>query len=382
MKKLYLDLSRGISGDMFISALADTGIDFGGLEQVIRKAGIQVRIDVNPEKRNGISGRLARISWEEEQPLRNLEQIAAFIRGMNISEEIRNKSIQAFYRLAQVEAGVHGVSVERVHFHETGAVDTLVDIVGVFWALQALGVSGVTASPLPWFGGEVRISHGLVSLPAPATAALMQGKKISPSNFDWEVVTPTGALLVDQLVTEFENGFQGKLLAEGLGFGAVNKEFNGLRVFLWEDEAADDFLRDQVWLLESNIDHLTGEEIGCFFEKIMQAGALDVIFLQGIMKKNRPGGQLQVLCADENFVRVRSEFFSQTLTLGMRISRVSRNILPRKNSRVSFQGESVRAKETFFSGGSYLRPEMESLSRLAEKKGMSPAGMRMKKNQP
>ncbi|MFO7727397.1 MAG: nickel pincer cofactor biosynthesis protein LarC [Desulfonatronovibrio sp.] len=380
MKKLYLDLSRGISGDMFISALADTGIDFGGLEQMIREAGIQVGIDIKPEKRNGISGRLARISWDEGQPLRNLEQIVSFIRGMDVSEEVKSKSTRAFHRLAEVEAGVHGLKVENVHFHETGAVDTLVDIVGVFWALQGLEVSRVTASPLPWFGGEVRISHGLVSLPAPATAALMQGKKICPSNFDWEVITPTGALLVDQLVTDFENGFQGKLLTEGLGFGAVHKGFNGLRVFLWEDESGDDFQRDQVWLLESNIDHLTGEEIGCFFEKIMQAGALDVIFLQGIMKKNRSGGQLQVLCADEKLTQVRSEFFRLTLTLGMRISRVSRNILSRKDCSISLHGETVRAKEALFSGQQYVRPEMESLSRLAEKKGMSLAGLRLKKD--
>lgn len=381
MKKLYLDLSRGISGDMFISALADTGIDFGGLEQVIKQAGIQVRIDIKAEKRSGISGKLAHISWEEGQPLRKLEQIVPFIQRMDVSEEIKTKSIQAFLRLAEVEAEVHGVGKESIHFHETGAVDTLVDIVGVFWALQTLGISGVTACPLPWFGGEVRISHGLVSLPAPATAALMRGKSICPSNFDWEVVTPTGALLVDQLVADFQNGFQGKCLTEGLGFGSVNKGFNGLRIFVWE-EGRDDFLQDQVWLLESNIDHLTGEELGCFFEKIMQAGALDVIFLQGIMKKNRPGGQLQVLCANENLARVREEFFRLTLTLGIRISRVSRNILSRKDRNISLQGETVQAKETFFSGGSYLRPEMESLSRLAEKKGMSPAGMRLKKDQP
>ena len=376
-----MDISRGISGDMFISALADAGVDFGGLEQKFRQAGIGVRLEMLPEKRKGICGRLARITWENAQPLRTLEHILGLIHKMDISESVRQKSIRAFHRLAEVEAQVHGIGKEQVHFHEVGALDTLVDIIGAFWGLEAIGAIEVTSSPMPWFSGEARICHGLVSLPAPATSILMQGKKIRPSDFDWEIITPTGALIVDQLVSCFESGFQGKLIASGLGFGSKDAEFNALRVFLWEGEQ-DQFIRDRVWLLESNIDHLTGEELGHFFQKIMEAGALDVIFLQGIMKKNRPGGQLQVMCDDENLVRVREQFFRHTLTLGLRISRISRNILPRKDSSVRMEGEEISAREAIFSGKPYIRPEMESLANLSREKGLSLVQMRLKKNQP
>lgn len=262
-----MDLSRGISGDMFISALADAGVDFESLEHEFQLAGIDVKIDVVAEKRNSIMGRLARISWKKNQPMRTLEHILPVIHKMDVSSEVKESSIRAFQRLAGVEAQVHGISRDLVHFHEIGALDTLVDIVGAFWGLERLEVDDVISSPMPWFGGEALISHGLVPLPAPATVILMRGKEICPSEYDWEIITPTGALIVDQLVSGFENGFHGKLSGSGLGFGTADKGFNGLRVFLFDDEADDEFLEDRVWLLESNIDHLTGEELGHFFGK-------------------------------------------------------------------------------------------------------------------
>ena len=376
-----MDLSCGISGDMFISALADAGVDYALLEQKFELTGTKVKIETAAEKRNGIMGRLARITWEDEQSLRTLEHILPIIQRMDISEAVKQKSIRAFHRLADVEAMVHGISRDRVHFHEVGALDTLVDIVGTFWGLEVLEVVEITSSPMPWFGGKINISHGLVPLPAPATSILMQGKMICPSDHYWEIITPTGALLVDQLVSGFENGFQGQLTGSGVGFGSKEIGFNGLRVFLWEDETDNQYVRDRVWLLESNIDHLTGEEVGHFFQKIMDAGALDVIFLQGIMKKNRPGGQLQVICHDEDLARIREEFFRHTLTLGIRESRTTRSIMPRKLASVCLEGEQIKSKEAVFSGKSYFRPEMEDLSKLSDKKGMSLVQMRLKKYQ-
>ncbi len=374
-----MDLSRGISGDMFISALADTGVDFGRLEQAFIRSGIQVRIDISQVKRNGIMGMTARITWKNEQPLRTLEHILPIIQSLDISPAVRQKSVKAFHRLAEVEASVHGEPKEKVHFHEIGALDTLIDIVGAFWGLEALGIEEVTSTPMPWFGGEAEIAHGLITLPAPATSILMQGKQIRPSNYDWEIITPTGALIVDQLVSDFAGGFHGKLAGSGIGFGKYDRGFNGLRIFLWEDEPSEQYLLDRVWLLESNIDHLTGEEIGLFFQKIMDAGALDVIFLQGIMKKNRSGGQIQVMCHDENLNRVREEFFRQTLTLGMRISQMCRNTLPRRESWISLEGGQVKACESLFCGRRYIRPEMESLAELGAKKDMSIVELRLKK---
>lgn len=382
MKKLFMDLSRGISGDMFIAALAHAGVEFKGLENIFQQAGIMVSIDVTLEKRNSISGRMARISWENHQPLRTLKEILPLIDKMDVSSGVKQRSVQAFKRLARAEADVHGTSVDLVHFHEIGALDTLVDIVGAFWGLEKLGICDVTSSPMPWFSGEVKTAHGLMPLPTPAAAILMQGKEVRPGGFDWEIITPTGALIVDQLVSRFEDGFRGRMEVCGTGFGSVDKGFNALRIFIYATRPADHFLEDRVWLLESNIDHLTGEELGYFFQKIMEAGALDVIFLQGIMKKNRPGGQLQVLCDDENLDVVREEFFRHTLTLGLRISRVSRNILSRKDSHVDLEGTRIKAREADFDGKKYSRPEMEDLAALAQDRGLSLVEMRLKKNEP
>ena len=376
-----MDLTCGISGDMFISALADAGVDFGRLEYLFQQAGIAASIEIAPEKRGGITGKLARISWEKSQPLRTLENILPVIEGLDVSGDVKQCSVRAFRRLAEVEGKVHGTDEAKVHFHEMGAVDTLVDIVGAFWGLEVLEINEVTCTPIPWFSGEVKIDHGTIPLPAPATAMLMKGKPICHSEYKWEVVTPTGALIVDQAVSRFDSGFQGNLVALGLGFGTLDRGFNGLRIFLWEDEPEGEYLHDKVWLLESNIDHLTGEELGLFFQSIIKAGALDVIYLQGIMKKNRPGGQIQVMCNDENLVKVRHEFFKQTLTLGMRISRVSRDILPRKDSSLFLEGEKVRAKKLCFCNKTYVRPEIDSLSRLSRKRGCSVVETRYQKDQ-
>lgn len=367
MKKLYMDISRGISGDMFISALADLGVDFGLLEKIFNAAGLDISIEAFSEKRNGIMGMQTRISWSKDQPMRTLKQIIPVIEGLGVSDSVKEKSVDAFKRLAQIEAQVHDADMTQVHFHEVGALDTLADVVGAFWGLDTLGINKVQSCSMPWFQGEVDISHGLVSLPAPATILLMQGKSIVPSDYDWEIITPTGALLVDQLDVQFSNGFEGKLISSGLGYGSRQRGFNGLRLFLIEEDQGNEFLNDQVWLLESNIDHLTGEELGVFFEKIMAAGALDVIFLQGIMKKNRPGGQLQVMCASQDLDTVRNAFFRHSLTLGIRESRVSRSILPRKNGLLEIDGEKIAAKETFYSGRVYKRPEMEAMKKAADK---------------
>ncbi|WP_028574469.1 nickel pincer cofactor biosynthesis protein LarC [Desulfonatronovibrio hydrogenovorans] len=377
MKKLFLDLSWGISGDMFISALADLGADFSGLERAFQAIGLDIRITTTPIKRNGILGQLTTVTWTGNQPARTLNEILPIIRKLKLPPQVTARSASAFERLARVEAMVHGQKKEDVHFHELGALDTLADIVGVFYGLDLLDIQDVSASPMPWFTGKIKIAHGEISLPAPATAILMQNKMITPSDHTREIITPTGALLVDQLVSNFESGFKGRYLKSGLGYGKDDFIFNGLRTFLWEDGSESEFQEDQIWVLESNIDHLTGEELGCFFDRIMEAGALDVIFLPGIMKKNRPGGQMQVLCSLDDLEKIRSEFFRSTLTLGIRIFRTSRSILPRCQSTVPIREGDVRIKETAFEGRSYKRTEMDSMRKTADRQGLSVVQLRL-----
>ncbi|WP_291318492.1 LarC family nickel insertion protein [Desulfonatronospira sp.] len=368
MSLLYLDLEYGISGDMFVSALSDLGIDFQPLEKAFNSLGLGVKMKFVKETRNGIQGKRADFSWDYHQPLRLLREIRALLHRMPVSEKVKDGSTLAFERLAGVEAMVHGMDVDQVHFHEVGALDTLMDIVGAFWGLEQMGVGRVSASTVPWFCGKVQTAHGELPLPAPATAMLLKNKKIKPSDYHWEIITPTGALILDQLVQEYSSGFRGILRKSGTGFGEKKAGFNGLRAFLAEtEEIQDKYEQDKVWLLTTNIDHLTGEELGVFLESMMQAGALDVIHLPGTMKKNRPGCQVQVLCRPDKLGSVQDAFFKYSLTLGVRMQLQERILLPRRSTGIKLKNQDVQAKEIFFDGRSYVRPEMNDLLNLSHR---------------
>ncbi|WP_045214597.1 LarC family nickel insertion protein [Desulfonatronovibrio magnus] len=384
MNRLYLDISKGISGDMLISCLSDLGVDFTRLKNVFINSGVNLELHIDTVQRNAVTGRQTLVKESEvyaPPPLRTLNQILPLINSMDLSPPVREKSVLAFKKLALVEGKVHDIPMEKVHFHEVGAVDTLFDIIGAFWGLERLNIEEVTSCPVPWFRGEVEICHGKTPLPAPATLELMKGKPVRATEFDWEIITPTGALLVDQLVNEFKDGFTGILQDTGLGFGSCCKGFNGLRGFLWHK--ADQWQnkesgRDEVYALTSNIDHMTGEELGDFFDKIMQSGALDVIYLPGIMKKGRAGGQIQVLCRIEDLSRVRDVFFKYTLTLGIREAKVSRTLLPRKVLSKDIDGSDIKVKKISLNQKEYFRWEMETLKDMADKEDDSTIGLRLK----
>ena len=374
MPELHLDCPAGISGDMFLAAMADLGVDFGPVGEAFARAGVEVEIAAQATRDKGVAGRRMDIRAPGAQPLRHLADLTGIVRALPLSEGIRARSEAAFARLAEVEAAVHGCAVEDIHFHEVGAVDTLVDVVGAFWALETLGVGRVTCSRLPWFTGTVRCAHGLMPLPAPATAALLRGKPVYPTDLVGEIVTPTGALLLDQLVDEFISGPSGRIERSGLGLGTMElPTVNGLRAFLL---ASDGPGMERVMVLETNVDHLTGEEIGGVFGVLLEAGALDVLFLPGVMKKNRPGGLLQILCRPGDLPRIRDLAFAQTMTLGLRVTETMRAVLPRAAvSRPSPWGD-LSAKEVLVEGQRYSRPEFEALQALAKRTGRSVTQLR------
>ena len=284
MPELHLDCPAGIAGDMFLAAMADLGVELAPLRGAFAGAGIDVEITALDARDKGISGKRMHIAAPHVQPLRHLAELTCIVRALPFTQNVRTRSEAALNRLAEVEARVHGCTVEEVHFHEVGAVDTLVDVVGAFWALETLGVSRVTCSHLPWFSGTVQCAHGLMPLPAPATAILLQGKPVYPTEFMGELITPTGALLLDRMVDEFTSGPSGCLERSGLGLGSMElPTVNGLRALLLAGEGPG---LERVMVLETNVDHLTGEEIGGVFNVLLDAGALDVLFLPGVMKKN------------------------------------------------------------------------------------------------
>lgn len=374
MPELHLDCPAGIAGDMFLAAVADLGVDFSQLQAGFARAGVHVEITARDVTDKGISGKRLEVAASDAQPLRHLADLTEIVRALPFSERVRSRSEDAFGRLAEVEAGVHGCALEHVHFHEVGAVDTLVDVVGAFWALETLGVTRVTCSSLPWFSGTVQCAHGLLPLPAPATLALLQGKPVYPTQFEGELITPTGALLLDRMVDEFTLGPSGRIGRCGLGLGNMElPTVNGLRVLLMEGDGPG---AERIVVLETNVDHLTGEEIGGVFGVLLDAGALDVLFLPGVMKKNRPGGLLQILCRPGDLERIRDLTFAQTMTLGLRITETTRVVLPRAAAvRPTPWGE-VRAKETQIDGQRYARPEFEALQDLARRTGRSVAQLR------
>ena len=374
MPELHLDCPAGIAGDMFLAAMADLGVDLSLLGDAFGQAGVEVRVTAQEARDKGIRGKRLNIIAPQAQPMRHLAELIAIVRALPFSARVRERSEDALNRLAEVEAGVHGCAVADVHFHEVGAVDTLVDVVGAFWALETLGIRRVTCSRLPWFSGTVRCAHGLMPLPAPATTVLLQGKPVYPTQFEGELITPTGALLLDRMVDEFVSGPVGRLERTGLGLGTMElPTVNGLRVFLLAGDGPE---LERIVVLETNVDHLTGEEIGGVFGVLLDAGALDVLFLPGVMKKNRPGGLLQVLCRPEDLGRIRDLTFAQTMTLGLRMTETTRAVLPRAASTRTTPWGEVSAKETEIDGRRYARPEFEALQALAKRTGRSVAQLR------
>jgi pyridinium-3,5-bisthiocarboxylic acid mononucleotide nickel chelatase len=375
MRELFLECATGLGGDMFLAAVADLGLDLGPLEGIFRNGGVDCRIASRRERKLGLMGSVLDLSFAAEQPHRRLEDLLGVVDALEISDEVRRRTRRALQRLAEVESLVHGIPMEEVHFHEIGGLDTLIDVTGAFWALERLEISRVVSAPLPWFSGTVDTEHGRLPLPAPATVELLRSKPVRPTTMTRELVTPTGALIIDQLAQTFSSGPEGTVDKVGTGWGNMDlgEVPNGLRVFLLSGRSAE----ETVWVLETTIDHLTGEELGGAIEAIMGSGALDAIFLPGVMKKNRPGGLLQVLCGTEALDEVEGTIFAHTLSLGIRRTLTARRTLPRRGTVWNTRLGSIESKEFDLQGSRYLRPEFESLRRLARTLNLSPAQIRL-----
>ncbi|WP_027361708.1 nickel pincer cofactor biosynthesis protein LarC [Halodesulfovibrio aestuarii] len=377
MKALYLDCRFGLGGDMFLAAMHELGVDLSRLQRIFIEAGIYVSIEPLSTMRQSIIGTSLSVKWPEGQPLRHLPEIVAIIKKLAISNEVQARSIDAFQRLAETEAAVHGKAVQDIHFHEVGAIDTLVDVVGAFWAVEQLDVTNIVASKLPWFSGTVECEHGIVPLPAPAVLELLKGKPVFATECEQELITPTGALLIDQLVTDFSSGAEGTLLQTGLGYGQRESR-GGLRISLLESDmpkqtmpTESEAIIDEIYVVESHIDHLTGEELGRCFDIFIDAGALDVFFTAGVMKKNRPAGSLKVLCKPTDLAQIEQLFFTHTHTLGLRRQKTERVLLPRKEERTETPFGEMAGKSYSIDGVKISKPEYEELLKFSKKTGRS-----------
>lgn len=335
MRIAYLDCLSGISGDMTLGALVDAGADLATIQSLIDSLELpSCQLVAKPVKKLGFRASQITVEHEPEHRHRHLHQITKMIEGSRLSPRQQELAKRIFRRLADAEAKVHGSTIEKVHFHEVGAVDSIADVVGAAIGFDLLGIEKVVCSPIPTGHGFITIAHGRVSVPAPATAELLRGVPLAPSNVEFELTTPTGAAIATALAESF--GPVPAMKIEHIGYGAGQKELaeqpNMLRLLVGEAVAASDNApetSDTIWVLETNLDDISGEVIGYTTTQLFAAGALDVYTTAIGMKKNRPGVKLTVLCGRADLEKVEPILFRETTTLGVRRWEAQRHKLER-----------------------------------------------------
>jgi uncharacterized protein (TIGR00299 family) protein len=371
MRIAYLDCASGISGDMTLGALVDAGVDVAALNTAIGSLGLPgCRLVAEEVKKRGFRATQVRVLSEPEHGHRHLHHIQAMIDRSLLSARQKDLASRVFAKLAAAEAKVHGTPIEKVHFHEVGAADSIADIVGAAVGWDLLGVDRIVASPVPTGVGKVQIAHGECSIPAPATAELLRGIPLAESSVGYELTTPTGAALLATLVHSF--GPLPSMTVERIGCGAGQRDLenqpNLLRLFVGTGNpmGADAGHEGQVWVVETNLDDISGELIGYCTGRLWEAGALDVYAAAIQMKKNRPGVKLSVLCDAVALQAVEAILFEETTTLGVRRWPVSRSVLVRRAHAVETPWGPVEGKVGYLGATPRgFAPEFEDCRRIA-----------------
>ncbi len=371
MKTLYLDTFSGISGDMFLGLLIDLGVKQQQLEQELAKLPISgYKLEVEREQRHGIEGCRVQVHWEETHHHRGWSTIDKMLTESSLQQSVKQTARKFFRRLGEAEAKVHGIAIDRVHFHEVGAIDAIVDLVGTAIGLNVLGVEKILCSSLPLSRGMSQCAHGALPLPAPATLEILQGIPVYDSHNDKELVTPTGATIVAELA-EFSSFPTQSLGTVGYGVGGWKLEDrpNLLRGILYEKNTATRS-PEKVQLLESHIDDSTPEQLGNLLELLFSAGALDAGYIPLQMKKNRPGNLLTVVSRPEQAEELAALIMRESSAIGVRSNRCDRYRLNRRSARVKTEMGSARVK-LIFDGEQFLRltPEYDDCRELARKSG-------------
>jgi uncharacterized protein (TIGR00299 family) protein len=379
MRQAYLDGSSGISGDMFLATLLDVGLAADRLLNELKKISLGFyEFKRTRAMRAGVVGTRVEIRVPAQQSRRNLSDIERLITGSALTDKVKERSLQAFTRLAEVEGKLHNQPPSEIHFHEVGAVDAIVDVVGGCAGLELLEISELICSPLNVGGGRVEAEHGSLPVPAPATAELLKDIPIYATGVVGELVTPTGAALVTTLASSF--GPMPPMKVERIGYGAGAKDFPGhpnvARLFVGESVdavkpqpgAAGD---EVVSVIEANLDDMSPQLYGYFVEQALGAGALDVTCSSVQMKKNRPGLTVTILCAPEKSDALAQLLFEQTTTIGLRIHEARRKILEREITSVETPYGAVRIKVARRDGKVLnVAPEYDDCQRLAAEKSV------------
>jgi uncharacterized protein (TIGR00299 family) protein len=374
MRIAYLDCSSGISGDMTLGAMVDAGVPLEKLQEAVGSLGLPgVKLVASEVKKHGFRATQISVEHEPQQKHRHLHHIEAIIHGSGLTPNQKEIARKIFRRLAEAEAKVHGTTVEKVHFHEVGAVDSIADILGAAVGWELLGAGRLIVSPIPTGTGRITIAHGECNIPAPATAELLRGIPLAESAVPFELTTPTGAAIVATLADGF--GPLPAMTIDKIGYGAGQRDLpqqaNILRLLVGEaavnGDTASGESQDTVWVLETNLDDVSGEVIGHCIARLWAAGALDVYTTAIQMKKNRPGVKLSVLCREESMTGLEGIVFRETGTLGIRRWQAARSVLPREIQQAVTPWGPVDGKLSRLMDGSIqFAPEYESCRRIAE----------------
>jgi uncharacterized protein (TIGR00299 family) protein len=399
-RAVYVDCFSGASGDMLLGALLDVGVSLDELRAGLQSLPVSGwTLEVDAVRQHSLGGSRARVQMAEpDQPHRGLGEVLRIVRGGALPETVVERAAQVFERLAQVEASIHGTTVDTVEFHEVGAIDAIVDVVGVVLGLHLLDVdwSHVLCSGLPLGSGWVRTQHGRLPVPAPATLELIrrgevpiradpthlrthatgESQHVSPPQETGELTTPTGAALLSVLATFGSDPSRlGRVERIGYGFGTREPPWpNAVRLLLGEQTSSASSLgliRESVVEIQTNLDDSSPEELAFAMERLLEAGALDVAFSPLQMKKNRPGVLVRVLARPEDGERLAELVLVHTSALGARVQTIERLIAPRSQRSVETPWGSVRVKVKHLGAREVVAPEYEDCARVARAANVS-----------
>ncbi len=378
MKILYLDCPMGVSGDMFLGALIDLGVDskmiLRELKKLLAGKGEKIDISITKEVRHSISATGFRVRPGESHHHRTFRDIRRMIKKSPLSPAVKELSASIFRAIAQAEAKIHGISEDRVHFHEVGAMDSIIDIVGASVAFLSLGIERVCSSPVPLGSGRVKTMHGVLPVPAPATLEILKGVPIRKSDMPFELTTPTGAAIVKTLADEY--GSAPDMVMDGIGYGAGKKDFveaaNVLRAIVGRSGRGEDGRAgERLCVLETNIDDMSPQIAGYLMERLFGLGALDVYFTPVTMKKTRPGVLLTALAAEEKKDALMKAIFDESTSIGIRSWTIERRCLERKTLKARTDWGEARVKVALREGVAVnIQPEYDDCKAIAEKNGV------------
>ncbi|MDY3560818.1 nickel pincer cofactor biosynthesis protein LarC [Gemmata sp. JC673] len=369
MRVAHFDCFSGISGDMVLGAVIDAGVPADAIRAALDSLGLPISLEVEKVKRCGFAATKATVTAADQEDYRFLPDVEAILAKGDLTEKQRGLAAAIFRKVAVAEATAHGMPLERVHFHEVGALDSIADIVGAAVGLDLLGVEKFTSSPVPTGSGTVKCAHGIMPVPTPGTAELLKGVPLAPSVIKTELTTPTGAAILTAVVSEFTAA--PVLTIERIGHGSGTKDFieqpNLLRLLVGTAAPAPRPAEetDTVAVLETNLDDISPEMIGFAIERLFEAGALDVFAVPVQMKKQRPGVLLSVICDPVHVAAFEEILFRETGTFGVRRTSATRAKLRREAVSVETPWGPVDAKRGWRDGFEIVTPEYEDCVRVA-----------------